>query len=477
MDQTSETCVKCGKPKTGTKGATITQWVSLCQCDALVKSSTTEEEAFEWCQSCGKKVETKRQGSMTQWIFRENSCRCDFPQIVLTSAPPSAPHSVVVRKLAEPTDEKKALLDLQAVIQQEFEPKDEKRNTTVFKITSIIALLVAVITITSITFLMLNEKKAEKASIEPAITSSNAVEVELTQRPPADVVGVTGLVTSGCQITDVKRFTPASITGIAIGDEILMIDGVPVKGESTESIAQRLSGSPGTEVAISVSRSGKELKFTIERDENIYERLPEALAPEQYLKLGTTDRLIGRPNRSRMLLTLAKERGERRVQEQATQEIETLLPKDFVPFEARKLNNEAHDLLVAAAYKTCVVQAKECIEKYPSFECPYITLAQFYLLDDKPDRAEELLHKLISINPKFVDGWILLSIVQDVAGDKSAATRSMERAVSINSRAKRRREEITEIMEIYENDFQSSSYVSVYKRQAQRHSKRPTNQK
>ncbi len=414
---------------------------------------------------------------MTQWIFKENSCRCDFPQIVLTSAPPSAPHSVVARKLAEPADDKKALLDLQAVMQKEFEPRDEKRDRTVFKITSVIALLVAVITITSITFLMLNEKKAEKASIQSAITSSNAVEVELTQRPPADVVGATGLVTSGCKITDVKRFTPASITGIAIGDEILMIDGVAVKGESTESIAKRLSGSPGTEVAISVSRNGKELKFTIERDENIYERLPESLAPEQYLKLGTTDRLMGRPNRSRMLLTLAKERGERRVQEQATQDIETLLPKDFVPFEARKLNNEAHDLLVAAAYKTCVVQAKECIEKYPSFECPYITLAQFYLLDDKPDRAEELLHKVISINPKFVDGWILLSIAQDVAGDKSAATRSMERAVSINSRAKRRREEITEIMEIYENDFQSSSYVSVYKRQAKRHSKQMSNQK
>jgi len=384
---------------------------------------------------------------------------------------------VVARKIAEPADDQKALLDLQAVMQKEFEPGAEKQNTTIFKIISVVALLVAVMTITSITFLMLNEKKAEKASIQSAITSSNAVELELTQRPPTDVVGTTGLVTSGCKITAVKRFTPASLTGIAIGDEILIIDGVSVKGESTESIAQRLSGAPGTEVAISITRDGTKLNFTIERDENIYERLPESLTPEQYLTLGTTDRLMGRPNRSRLLLTLAKERGERRVQEQAAQDIETLLPKNFVPFEARKLNNEAHDLLVAAAYKTCVVQAKECIEKYPSFEGPYITLAQFYLLDDKPEKAEELLQKVISINPKLLDGWILLSIVQDVEGDKSAATRSMERAVLINTRAKRRREEITRIMETFENDFQSSSYVSVYKRQAKRHSKRMSNQK
>jgi tetratricopeptide (TPR) repeat protein len=273
-------------------------------------------------------------------------------------------------------------------------------------------------------------------------------------------------------VTQVKRFTPAWNAGIISGDEILSIEDVPVTGETTKSVAKRLAGTSGTPVTIIVSRKGKEQRITMERDEDIYEGLPDHLSPEQYLKLGIEDRLMGRPNRSRLLLTLAAEQGDARLNQQAIQEIKTTLPKDFIGFEARKLNNEAHNLLVAAAYKTCVVKAKECIDKYPYFESPYISLAQFYLLNNKPEKAEELLRTVIAINPNFADSWILLAIVQKASGKDSDSKTSMNSALSLNPRAKRRRDDLMKIMDIYRKNFQDSSYVSVYKREAQRLSKR-----
>ena len=422
MDQTSELCTKCGKPKVGTKGATITQWVSLCQCDSLLKSSPEDGEKVEWCQTCGKKVESKRHGSMTQWIFRENSCRCDFPQITESSAV-NEPLQVSARPIEKSPTTSGIRLNLEGVIEQQ----SKERSSALGKTIAIVGVFVGVLTIASIVFVMMNEKKTASPPIKSTLSSLTPIEMELAERPPAEVFGTIGLITDGTTVVKVNRFTPSETVGIATGDKIISIDKQNVNGKTTEEIAQKLSGSCGDRVELLIDRDGKQLVFLPERTEDIHEAVPDNLTPGQYLKLGIEEKFAGNFNRSRLALTLAKERGDGRVKEQAAQQMRSELPKEYVSFEAQKLNSEAHNLLIAAAYKSFLVQAKECIEKYPNFEPPYISLAQFYLLDDKADKALELLDKVSRINPDFSDAWILRSIVADSTGDRLASKQSMEK--------------------------------------------------
>lgn len=475
MDPNSDRCATCGKAKTSTKGATITQWISLCQCDALIHANPEDAENAEWCQTCGKKMESKRQGSMTQWIFRENSCRCEFPQVAISSASPSAPHSVVARRIKDPSVSKGIQIDLE--VQPEFEPPNSNKTSGVLKTVAIIAVFIAALTAASLGFVMLNEKKVDAPPVETSFSSMKPVDMYLAERPPSEVFGTIGLVTNGTEVIEVKRFMPAENAGIAAGDIIISIDELTNKGQSTDEVLKRLSGSCGTTVHLRVLRNGRELEFNVERTEDIYERFPDILTPGQYLKLGIEEKFAGRYNRSRLALTLAEERGQGPVKEQAAQEIRSELPKNYVPFGAQKLNNEAHNLLVAAAYKSLLVQSRDCIERYPNFEPPYIGLAQFYVLDDKPEKALELLDKVTSMNANFTDAWILRSMVTHLRDDQTASEDALSKAAAANPKGYRaRREDMDKIMEVFAMSYKNSSYVNEFKRQAERHSRKQRKQ-
>lgn len=61
--------------------------------------------------------------------------------------------------------------------------------------------------------------------------------------------------------------TPASKAGLMPGDEIAEINGKPTKGFSVEEAAKQIKGPKGTEVTLSLMRSGKPVKVTMKRDE------------------------------------------------------------------------------------------------------------------------------------------------------------------------------------------------------------------
>ncbi len=125
-------------------------------------------------------------------------------------------------------------------------------------------------------------------------------------------------------------------------------------------------------------------------------------------------------------------------------------------------------MFVSAAYKSFLVQSKNCIEKFPEFEWPYIALAMFYMLDDKDDKAQELLQKVAETNPDFTRAWILQSMVKERAGDKAAAKELMNRAVSLNQESPEELHNLKTILSKVQTTFADSSYVREWKKSVRR---------
>jgi carboxyl-terminal processing protease len=60
--------------------------------------------------------------------------------------------------------------------------------------------------------------------------------------------------------------SPAYRAGILPGDWITHVQGKPVKGLDVHAIDQLMSGGPGTEVSLTILRSGEQLKFALKRE-------------------------------------------------------------------------------------------------------------------------------------------------------------------------------------------------------------------
>jgi carboxyl-terminal processing protease len=67
-------------------------------------------------------------------------------------------------------------------------------------------------------------------------------------------------------VTNVYKGFPADLNGIKPGDIMLSIDGISLKGISSEKASDMLKGEPGTEVVIVFRRNGEEFSKTIKRE-------------------------------------------------------------------------------------------------------------------------------------------------------------------------------------------------------------------
>lgn len=73
-------------------------------------------------------------------------------------------------------------------------------------------------------------------------------------------VGIYQSILDGTTIAEVIQGYPASRAGIRKGDVVVLVNGAP------ESGTDHIRGDPGTEVTITVNRSGERLTFTMVRD-------------------------------------------------------------------------------------------------------------------------------------------------------------------------------------------------------------------
>ena len=75
-------------------------------------------------------------------------------------------------------------------------------------------------------------------------------------------------------ISEVYQGFPADRVGIKPGDILKKVDGTSLKGLSTEKVSERLKGNPGTEINVTIERSGKETDYPLKREKIIMPSVP-----------------------------------------------------------------------------------------------------------------------------------------------------------------------------------------------------------
>jgi carboxyl-terminal processing protease len=67
-------------------------------------------------------------------------------------------------------------------------------------------------------------------------------------------------------ISEVYKDFPADKAGIKAGDLLKKVDGISLKGFSTDKVSEKLKGNPGTDINITIERNGKEIDFQLKRE-------------------------------------------------------------------------------------------------------------------------------------------------------------------------------------------------------------------
>jgi carboxyl-terminal processing protease len=89
--------------------------------------------------------------------------------------------------------------------------------------------------------------------------------------------GIGSLVRGGGEyvvISEVYKGFPADLAGIKAGDVITKVDGISLKGTSSDKVSDKLKGNPGTEITVTVDRNGIETDFTMKREKIIIPPVP-----------------------------------------------------------------------------------------------------------------------------------------------------------------------------------------------------------
>jgi carboxyl-terminal processing protease len=75
-------------------------------------------------------------------------------------------------------------------------------------------------------------------------------------------------------ITEVYRGFPADKAGIKPGDILKKVDGVSLKGISTDKVSEKLKGNPGTDINLTIERNGKESDYPLKREKIVMPPVP-----------------------------------------------------------------------------------------------------------------------------------------------------------------------------------------------------------
>jgi carboxyl-terminal processing protease len=89
--------------------------------------------------------------------------------------------------------------------------------------------------------------------------------------------GIGSLVRGGGDyvvINEVYKGFPADRSGIKAGDIIKKVDGVSLKGLTTDKVSDKLKGNPGSEITVTIERNGKEYDHIMKREKIIIPPVP-----------------------------------------------------------------------------------------------------------------------------------------------------------------------------------------------------------
>jgi len=81
--------------------------------------------------------------------------------------------------------------------------------------------------------------------------------------------GIGSLVRGGGEyvvISEIYKGFPADLSGIKAGDILKKVDGISLKGFSTDKVSEKLKGNPGTPITLTIEREGKETDYSLKRE-------------------------------------------------------------------------------------------------------------------------------------------------------------------------------------------------------------------
>ncbi len=79
---------------------------------------------------------------------------------------------------------------------------------------------------------------------------------------------------SSIVVSEVYKGFPADLAGIKPGDILRKVDGISLKGYTTDKVSEKLKGNPGTPITITVERAGKESDFNLKREKIVIPPVP-----------------------------------------------------------------------------------------------------------------------------------------------------------------------------------------------------------
>lgn len=89
--------------------------------------------------------------------------------------------------------------------------------------------------------------------------------------------GIGSLVRGGADyvvVSEVYRGFPADLAGIKAGDLLKKVDGVSLKGFSSEKVSEKLKGTPGTDISVTMERNGIETDYKMKREKISFPSVP-----------------------------------------------------------------------------------------------------------------------------------------------------------------------------------------------------------
>jgi carboxyl-terminal processing protease len=75
-------------------------------------------------------------------------------------------------------------------------------------------------------------------------------------------------------ISEVYKGFPADKAGIKPGDLLKKVDGISLKGLSTDKVSEKLKGNPGTEISLTIERNGKDSDYSLKREKIVMPPVP-----------------------------------------------------------------------------------------------------------------------------------------------------------------------------------------------------------
>lgn len=79
---------------------------------------------------------------------------------------------------------------------------------------------------------------------------------------------------SSIVVSEVYKGFPADLAGIKPGDILRKVDGISLKGFTTDKVSEKLKGNPGTPITITIERAGKESDINLKREKIVIPPVP-----------------------------------------------------------------------------------------------------------------------------------------------------------------------------------------------------------